>query len=72
MSDDKEYTEPIKNECGGYYCSEEAGHIDCQIPSFVRAAGDCMCSCGKKYYDHKSNQKWPWLTELCGGKLVKL
>lgn len=26
---DKEYPEPEANPCGGYYCSEEHGHIDC-------------------------------------------
>lgn len=26
---EKEYPEPERNECGGYYCSEEHGHIDC-------------------------------------------
>lgn len=28
MSED-DYQEPEANECGGYYCSEEHGHIDC-------------------------------------------
>lgn len=27
MSED-DYQEPEANECGGYYCSEEHGHID--------------------------------------------
>ncbi len=30
MAYDKEYPEPEKNACGGLYCSEEHGHIDCQ------------------------------------------
>lgn len=31
MNDDKEYPEPEKNECGGYYCAPEVGHIDCGL-----------------------------------------
>lgn len=40
MSGEKEYPMPEKNECGGYYCSEEHGHIDCQLVP-------CK-SCGKR------------------------
>lgn len=29
---DKDYTEPIINECGGYYCDERVGHVDCKAP----------------------------------------
>ena len=27
---DKDYEEPISNPCGGYYCDEGVGHIDCE------------------------------------------
>lgn len=34
----KEYPEPPEpNTCGGYYCSEEHGHIDCDLNPKIRA-----------------------------------
>lgn len=28
---------PKPNECGGYYCCEEHGHIDCDLAKLERA-----------------------------------
>ena len=36
----KEYPEPPEpNACGGYYCSEEHGHIDCKGSGLVITDG---------------------------------
>ncbi len=44
--------------------------------SFVRAAGECVCSCGKTYYKHPMAgplfEGHRWLHRLCDGSLVKL
>lgn len=42
-----------------------------------RASGDCMCTCGKKYYDHPADYSQlfngsPFLNVLCDGSYVKL
>jgi len=53
--------------------------MDGANPHFIRAAGDCVCSCCRRpYREHpmwhgsKSWQDEPWLHELCNGLLVKL
>ncbi len=32
MSTEWDEPEPAPNPCGGYYCDEEVGHIDCDKP----------------------------------------
>lgn len=39
MSCGEEHTEPVKNGCGGYYYSEEVGHIDCQCSPGMTVGG---------------------------------
>lgn len=39
---------------------------------WYRAAGDCICSCGKHYSRHQNVEGAEWLTILCNGHLVKL
>lgn len=39
---------------------------------WYRAAGDCLCPCGKEYSRHKNIPGFEWLTILCNGHLVKL
>lgn len=41
-------------------------------PTWVRAAGGCICECGKEYYDHPPVIGALWLTRLCNDDLVKL
>ena len=38
MSEDHDFTPPDANECGGYYCSPEHGHIDCDPIMVARVA----------------------------------
>ena len=38
MSEDHDFTPPDANECGGYYCSPEHGHIDCNPIMVARVA----------------------------------
>lgn len=35
-------SQPKDNDCGGYYCSEEHGHIDCKKPVFQHCN---VCGC---------------------------
>lgn len=37
-----------------------------------RAGGDCICACGRVYYDHPSVLGALWLTRLCDDTFVKL
>jgi len=39
---------------------------------FIRAAGACLCECGKEYRDHPSLHRVVYLHRLCNGDLVKL
>lgn len=61
-----------------------AAQIDYHLEpvTFHRASGDCVCSCGKIYYDHPFDGPFTnsmgydasrqWLHRLCNGDLVKL
>lgn len=42
---------------------------ECQ---WYRAGGDCVCECGKVYYDHPPVLGALWLQRLCNGDLVHL
>lgn len=37
-----------------------------------RSGGDCLCECGRKYYDHPQDADHPFLNVLCDGSVVKL
>jgi hypothetical protein len=39
---------------------------------WLRASGESVCSCGKKFSKHPSIQGYDWLNVLCDGTLVKL
>lgn len=41
-------------------------------PDWNRAAGACLCTCGKEYADHPPVIGALWLTRLCDDSLVKL
>ncbi len=42
-------------------------------PRWSRAEGTTICSsCRQRFYDHPRLKKFPWLTQLCNGELVKL
>jgi len=44
-----------------------------ECPDFIRAGGGVVCrTCGKEYYDHPQHAKFPFLTVLCDGTVVKL
>lgn len=52
-----------------------------RIENFYRAGGECICEkCGEEYYSHPhyepsaltTQERYPWLRELCNGDLVKL
>lgn len=39
---------------------------------WMRAGGECVCTCGYKYSQHDPVNGALWMTRLCNGKLVKL
>jgi hypothetical protein len=51
-------------------CDEDRVKID--ACDFSRAGGECVCSCGKRYWQHPLVVGALWLNKLCDGSLVHL